>query len=68
MRNKREQAVNADLRGKLPDLCETHGVEFRWVRGHAGDAENARCDQLAVQAVHGQALPVDEEYESPSYA
>ena len=66
MRNKREQAVNPDLWGRLLDLCYKHEVEFRWVRGHAGDRENERCDQLAVQAAHGGDLPVDDGYESPS--
>ena len=68
MRNKRERAVNPDLWGKLLDQCETHEVEFRWVRGHAGDVENERCDQLAVQAVHRNDLSVDEGYETPSNA
>ena len=66
MRNKREQAVNPDLWGRLLDLCETHDVEFRWVRGHTGDVENERCDKLAVQAAHQKDLPVDEGYESPT--
>ena len=66
MRNKREQAVNPDLWGKLLELCDTHEVEFRWVRGHAGDVENERCDQLPVQAASEKELPADEGYESPS--
>ena len=66
MRNKREQAVNPDLWGRLLDLCDTHEVEFRWVRGHAGDVENERCDKLAVQAAHAKDLPVDDWYESPT--
>ncbi len=66
MRNKRERAVNPDLWGRLLDLCEKHEVEFRWVRGHAGDPENERCDQLAVQAARGQDLQIDDGYESPS--
>ena len=65
MRNKREKAVNPDLWGRLLDLCEKHEVEFRWVRGHAGDPDNERCDELAVQAAHQRNLPVDEGYESP---
>ena len=68
MRNKRERAVNPDLWGRLLDLCETHDVEFRWVRGHAGDVENERCDQLAVEAARRKDLPVDEGYETPSDA
>ena len=66
MRNKRERAVNPDLWEILLDLCEAHEVEFRWVRGHAGDVENERCDQLPVEAAHRKNLPVDEGYETPS--
>ena len=65
MRNRREQAINPDLWGRLLDLCEKHDVEFRWVRGHAGDPENERCDQLAVQAAHREVLAQDDGYESP---
>jgi len=68
MRNKRERAINPDLWGRLLDLCETHEVKFRWVRGHAGDVENERCDQLAVAAAHLKDLPVDDGYETPSDA
>lgn len=67
MRNKREQAVNPDLWERLLNLCEQHHVEFRWVRGHNGDVENERCDQLAVQAAHGADLLVDEGYESQTW-
>ncbi len=66
MRNKRERANNRDLWGRLLDLCDAHEVEFRWVRGHSGDTENERCDQLAVQAANQTGLPADEEYESSS--
>ena len=65
MRNKRDRVVNPELWGKLLDLCEKHEVEFRWVRGHAGDPENERCDQLAFEAAHKKDLQVDEGYESP---
>ena len=61
-RNKREKAVNPDLWGTLLDLCEKHEVEFRWVRGHAGDVENERCDRLAVEASHQPDLPADPGY------
>lgn len=43
-------------------LCETHQVEFVWVRGHAGNRENERCDELAVQASKQGDLPADEGY------
>ena len=65
MRNKRQQAVNADLWGTLLDLCDKHEVEFRWVRGHANDPDNERCDQLANQAALWKDLPIAKGYESP---
>ncbi|MDJ0555777.1 MAG: ribonuclease HI [Microcoleaceae cyanobacterium MO_207.B10] len=49
-RNKKDKAMNPDLWEKLLDLCSKHEVEFSWVRGHAGNVENERCDKLAVQA------------------
>ncbi len=65
-RNKREKAINPDLWKMLLELCKKHDVEFRWVRGHSGDPENERCDQLAVEAAHRDDLPIDEGYESAS--
>ena len=42
-------ALNPDLWGQLLDLLEVHKVEFCWIKGHAGHAENERCDSLAVE-------------------
>jgi ribonuclease HI len=46
-RTKTERPENVDLWQRSDALCQTHLVEFRWVRGHAGNPENERCDQLA---------------------
>ena len=62
MRNKREKAVNPDLWATLLDLCATHDVEFRWVRGHSGVADNERCDRLAVAAAKDNDLAKDPGY------
>ena len=64
MRNKKDRAVNPDLWECLLDLCSEHEVEFRWVRGHAGNRYNERCDRLATQAARQKGLPIDEGYES----
>ena len=64
MKNKREAAVNPDLWQKLLVLCEKHDVQFRWVKGHAGNEENERCDRLANNASAKKNLPVDEVYEN----
>lgn len=58
------EVKNADLWRKLVELCAQHDVEFRWVRGHSGNRENQRCDQLAVAAAQGRGLPADRGYES----
>jgi ribonuclease HI len=62
-RNKKERAVNPDLWARLLDLGERHEVEFAWVKGHAGNTENERCDRLAWQAANGANLPIDLGYE-----
>jgi len=63
-RTNKERAVNADLWERLLGLCETHQVEFVWVRGHAGNEENECCDQLSHAALRLANLPVDEGYEN----
>lgn len=62
MRNKREAAVNPDLWERLLKLLEQHDVEFRWVRGHSGNPDNERCDQLATEAARSSDLPADPGY------
>jgi len=42
---------NADLWQELDALVALHEVEWRWVRGHAGDPGNERADALANQGV-----------------
>jgi ribonuclease HI len=58
-----EPALNPDLWDRLLALCRKHSVRFVWVRGHAGNPENERCDQLATQAAAGGELPPDTAYE-----
>lgn len=41
-------ALNPDLWARLLDLADRHDVTCVWVRGHAKDADNERCDRLAV--------------------
>ncbi len=51
---------NKDLWEALWPFLVTHQVTFHWVRGHAGHAENERCDQLARDAAALPNLPDDE--------
>lgn len=54
---------NRDLWEKVLTLLNTHKVQFIWVKGHASNKENNRCDELAVAASKGENLPADEGYE-----
>ena len=49
-RADKKPALNPDLWAELLDLCETHTVHCHWVKGHAENEKNNRCDQLAVTA------------------
>ena len=42
---------NADLWKSLDEAAKRHEVEWRWVRGHDGHAENERADALARGAI-----------------
>jgi len=65
-RNSKDAALNPDLWGRLLRLCAQHEVEFQWVRGHNGHAENEECDGLSNQAAQGKDLEIDAGYENVS--
>ena len=56
---------NWDLWRRLLELCEHHHVRMQWVEGHAGHAENERCDELAVEIAACENLEIDTGYEQP---
>jgi ribonuclease HI len=68
MRNAKEPALNPDLWAELLELSTIHTIEWVWVRGHAGDALNERCDRLSVEHARRFADKVDEEYEAQARA
>ena len=55
--------ANADLWKRFLLIYKTHNVTFLWVKGHASNAENNRCDELAVAACKGSNKLIDEGYE-----
>jgi ribonuclease HI len=61
-----EDVPNADLWAQMLDLCDKHQVRFNWVRGHAGNKENERCDQLAREAALSSDMAIDSVYEAKS--
>jgi ribonuclease HI len=54
---------NADLWTRFLRVYARHKVRFVWVKGHADNVENCRCDELAVEASRQPALPPDTGYE-----
>jgi ribonuclease HI len=54
---------NKDLWVKFYNLYKAHQVKFIWVKGHAENIYNNRCDELATSAADGNDLLVDEGYE-----
>ena len=44
----KKPALNVDLWEQLLPLLEYHDVHWHWVKGHAENEKNNRCDALAV--------------------
>ena len=44
----KKPALNPDLWERLLNLVEKHHLHYHWVKGHAENEKNNRCDQLAV--------------------
>lgn len=55
---------NVDLWERFLKIYPKHQVKFVWVKGHAGNPLNERCDELAVKAAESNNLLVDEGYEN----
>ena len=46
----REPVKNQDLWQRLQEAARPHQVQWTWVKGHAGDPDNERVDELARSA------------------
>ncbi|MFT6746985.1 MAG: ribonuclease HI [Glaciecola sp.] len=53
---------NVDLWKRFLLIYPKHRVKFIWVKGHAGNLYNERCDVLAVGAAESKDLKIDEGY------
>jgi ribonuclease HI len=54
---------NRDLWERYNELSTNHQIHFKWVKGHAENVYNNRCDVLATEAADGNHLLVDDGYE-----
>ena len=48
VKSDKKPALNPDLWGQLLDLTEKHTLRYHWVKGHAENEKNNRCDEMAV--------------------
>jgi ribonuclease HI len=55
----RKPVMNQDLWQALDAALQRHRVTWHWVKGHAGNELNERCDQLARAAATGLAGTTD---------
>ena len=54
---------NPDLWLRFLEIYKKHDVKFVWVKGHADNPLNERCDELAVEASMLPGLPEDKGYQ-----
>ncbi|MCG8474833.1 MAG: ribonuclease HI [Cytophagales bacterium] len=59
---------NPDLWMRFIPAYRKHSVHFHWVKGHAGNPENERCDELAVASYKKPNLQPDTGYEQAAKA
>ena len=48
IRSDKKPALNPDLWEQLLDLTSRHELHYHWIKGHAENEKNERCDQMAV--------------------
>ena len=65
-KNNFNKKKNPDLWRRFLVVYKKHRVKFIWVKGHANNKENNRCDVLAVSAAESTVLEKDVWYEKES--
>lgn len=61
----KQPVKNVELWKQLDELVARHNVQWHWVKGHSGHAENERCDELARTAASGQNAPLQKDDTTP---
>lgn len=62
-KSDKQPVLNQDLWQEIYELAKDFDITFRWVKGHAGNEYNERCDKLANSAARGTDLAIDAYYE-----
>jgi ribonuclease HI len=61
-KSDKKPVLNQDLWKRLDRAGSDHKVEWKWVKGHAGNELNERCDELVHEAIDEGNLVVDQGY------
>ncbi|BDY04528.1 ribonuclease HI [Ferrimonas sp. YFM] len=59
----KQPVKNVDLWKRLDEVTQKHQIEWHWVKGHSGQPENERVDDLAREAASGSDLKEDTGYQ-----
>ena len=59
IKSDKQPVKNIDLWKRIDAAAAKHEVTWKWVKGHAGNPNNERCDELATTAADGSNLPRD---------
>ncbi|MCL4105707.1 UNVERIFIED_CONTAM: hypothetical protein GTU68_023774, partial [Idotea baltica] len=62
-KKKSEVLKNVDLWKAMDEAIQHHQIDWRWVKGHAGNEYNEICDVLATEAADGPGKVVDRGFE-----
>jgi len=49
--SQKQNVINRDLWERLLELSKLHDIQWLWIRGHANNIDNERCDTLAKLAI-----------------
>ena len=62
LKSDRKPVLNQDLWRRLEAATSGHEITWNWVKGHAGNELNERCDELVHEAIDAGKLIVDQGY------
>lgn len=62
VKSDKKPVLNKDLWQRLDRAASPHAVTWKWVKGHAGNPLNERCDELVHEAIDAGNLKEDRGY------
>lgn len=62
IKSDKKPVLNKDLWKRLDGARKNHQVTWNWVKGHAGNELNERCDELVHEAIDAGNLQIDQGY------